>query len=648
MATIPPLLLSLPGRATRTAPFPPHRRPRLLGVAVCLAWGCAGRIPAPMTASQEVDRPAGDALVAYLAQPRASAAVCDARRPEYRPEWFGQGGRAALDSAFRGGDLDPALWRRCAEALLRGGEPLLAAAVAADVAGAARLLIEDPHLDVSGPRKARAQALLQAYAQRPPAVLVSPPAVFALTRSLRERLADRGRTGFGARYAADFLVVTELELGHWQGRDVGDAVLDELAAAPEERTLWWAALRLPDAALRVGAQRRLVRGRLQASGFPEVLEDPSAVEALVISTGRNALSLASHPPVRAWLRDPSVPDFTVLVEQARRGRAARLLAGVRPGAAAGLIPEVQLRGVLFFEVPGIAAPVTVCAPPEDFAVDPCVSASALSFGNLASTVSEGGELRLKETLPTAELLAIAKGRGRAEVPVSLEGRPLLTLSWKLSFLKPDDLLLGGDGPDGVGPKLEVFVDARSPDVLVYTVTKGGVTEDLVVERADARAFLVVSQGRTGSAGRDGSHGWCGSNGSDGRRAFCPWSWATNGENGSDGGNGQNGDNGQSGSDGGPVHVTVNAAKEEIGALLQVLRTTVLSRGGEGGSGGRGGTGGSGGRGGQGGPGCACSHGDLPRGRDGDSGRDGAHGLPGAHGRSGQAGRVEFSVEAGGG
>jgi len=49
-------------------------------VAVCFGLvGCAPSFPRPMTAQELVRFDAGDALVAYLAQPDASPTVCDPR-----------------------------------------------------------------------------------------------------------------------------------------------------------------------------------------------------------------------------------------------------------------------------------------------------------------------------------------------------------------------------------------------------------------------------------------------------------------------------------------------------------------------------------------------------------------------------------------
>jgi hypothetical protein len=81
--------------------------------------GCAHQFELPMTAAQFATYNSGPALVAYLAQPDASPVVCDqhARGPHLGtldPEM-----RDSLLDALSDGRIEPSLWRRCANELLR-------------------------------------------------------------------------------------------------------------------------------------------------------------------------------------------------------------------------------------------------------------------------------------------------------------------------------------------------------------------------------------------------------------------------------------------------------------------------------------------------------------------------------------------------
>jgi len=90
----------------------------LAALAVLVVCGCGPSYPTPFTADDMAKIGTGDALVHYLGQPGATAAVChrNATKAHFhgaRDEDF-----AALTDGLLGGDVQPALWERCTMIML--------------------------------------------------------------------------------------------------------------------------------------------------------------------------------------------------------------------------------------------------------------------------------------------------------------------------------------------------------------------------------------------------------------------------------------------------------------------------------------------------------------------------------------------------
>jgi hypothetical protein len=386
---------------------------------------CAARqYPLPMTAAELEGHGDAAALVAYLGQAGASASVCDLRGPGPHAVKVGAGAGRELVRALRAGRVAPALWRSCSAALLESAGRPAAASLAGDALQGALAELEGP-LPESGPaRLARLEALAQVYEERPAGLEASAAAV-SDARARLERLLARGRPGpVGRERAGDLLAVLELERGSWQGRVVDLPALDGLLEAGDERTLRRAMDRLPDAQLRAEARRRVVRLHLRASSDPEVRERGPAVEERVLGDGSNPVSLAEHPPLRGRLEPPPASPQGLVVEQHVLEQTVRLLDDTRGPGAPGLLPALPLRGALEVELAGLSLPVTVCAPPRELDVAPCLPPAAIEVDGPLARVDGDGALRIVDAGPAAVVLAAGPRLG-----VSLSAAGSGSASW---------------------------------------------------------------------------------------------------------------------------------------------------------------------------------------------------------------------------
>ncbi|BDG01495.1 hypothetical protein [Anaeromyxobacter oryzae] len=620
-----------------------------LWVALWSTLGCAAgrrQYPLPMTAAELSVHADGAALVAYLSQPDASAAVCDVRSPGSHFTRMDEEARAALGRGFREGKIAPRVWLPCMEALLRSADAETSRALLGDVLQTALDTVEDPHLEFDAGEQARLDALQQLYAERD----ASRTAPSALTRevgaALRRDLQANRLGPAGRPRAADLVTLLELERGRWQDRAVDAPVLDSLVEAQDERTLRWAVARLPSVTMRTEARRRIVQLHLRASPFPEVRKEVAAVEDAVMRTGANAISIDDHAPVRGWIEPSLGSAREVLVEQHVPEQSARLLGYTSERPTPSILPELPTRGSLHVLLDGVSAPLTVCAPVDELDVTPCLAPGDVRVETPLATIDPDGVLHFTDWIGEAEAVNLSRQGRRLVVPFTVGGRRVAALEWSLQFRAPPDLVLAGTEPGAPGPSLDIVVDGRLTR-LVYSVTAGQRQLQAVVEWEDAPAFHVVSRGAAGHPGTDGWPGSDGSSGSDGWSASCPSSPGSDGSRGQDGSRGGDGGAGGPGGVGGDIRVSVVAEPDARDRVLAVLRTVIRSDGGPGGAGGRGGSGGSGGRGGSGGSGTICTDADgqvttLPGGASGANGSDGSRGADGPDGPPGRPGQVTFA------
>ena len=247
--------------------------------------GCAAPLPLPMTAGQLTRYDSGPALVAYLGQRDASPVVCDLRARGPHLTALTPEVRDALVDGLVEGRIEPALWRRCVEGLVKGLAHEEAASLSDALARADRSLLAKPALQSDPALAERVATLQQLYLDRRDGFDGHPSVVAPLFDELREAVAHEALGPVATRFAHELLTTLDVEHGRWQGRPVDVALMDALAANGNEMTLTRFAERLPDLALREQARRRLVRIHVALSAFPEVREAAAAVEDTVVRQG---------------------------------------------------------------------------------------------------------------------------------------------------------------------------------------------------------------------------------------------------------------------------------------------------------------------------------------------------------------------------
>ena len=115
---------------------------RWIAVIVCGA-GCAPTYHLPMTASQLAAAREPAALVAYLGQPGADPAVCDAGSPGPHVAIDDATDRALVD-ALRDGSLAPPAWTACAERILASADAARQRSLLEAVLAGYRRVLVDP------------------------------------------------------------------------------------------------------------------------------------------------------------------------------------------------------------------------------------------------------------------------------------------------------------------------------------------------------------------------------------------------------------------------------------------------------------------------------------------------------------------------
>lgn len=600
-----------------------------LGVA-----GCAQQFPLPMTAAQLATYDSGPALVAYLGQPDASPTVCDPRAQGPHLRTFDDKARESLVSGLTDAQIEPGLWRRCANVLLVGSPPDSAAALLDAVGRAYRTLIKSADFEKVPALQDRMEVMQRLYLGRKSGIDGHPGVVGPMFEDLRRALTAHRLGPAATRFGEELITAVDVERGEWGGRPVDEAAIEALFQAGDEKTLGLLGDRLPRQDLRDQARRRVIRIHIAASPYPEVRGNSTTIEEIVFKQGTNPLSPAQHRPVRGRLDLDKVPIRGVLVRQHVWKQTATLLGYGGTTPAVSVLPELKLRDALSIEVEGISQPITLCRAAKSLDPSPCISIHDVSIGNPAAYLDKGGAFHFVDEIPTRDAVNLAKMRDTFALPLSIGGKRLVSFEWRLSFERPEDVVLRGSRPGSDGPSLKVAADVRDPDRYVFTVSGSGMSYLAVVEKGDMPAFRIASRGATGYEGSSGSSGTDGSSGGE----------CEDGGNGWDGGAG--GDGGPGG-DGGDVVVEVTCGTKPCSDAKALLARSILS---EAGSGGPGGSGGAGGAGGSGGPGrAATTHLDADGKtvvddsgcNGGASGAAGANGPNGAQGSPGRPGRVRF-------
>lgn len=613
------------------------------------AAGCGLR--EPLSAADMAREGTADALVRYLAQPGATAAVCDPKHDGPRFAARSEDDYETLTRALLSGEVRAPLWQRCATLLLEGGDRAASASLLEAMAEGYRALLSSSELETDEAERAKLDALHTVFVERPRGAAPRAEAVASHLSALREALAGGHLGPHAAKRGRELLVVVEVEQGLYEGRRIDEALLDEREAAGDHATLRQIERRIPDAALAREARRRVVRLRIAASPVPEVRAQADEVLERVLSTGRNAVELSTHPVKRAWLDESRAKVRRIVVRQDLSRQVAKLLAqvekGADPGAAPSLVPTIDLRGSLAVEVAGYTQPLTVCASPEALDVTPCVSAEQVRPSVPIVRVDARGLLHFVDRITTRDAIRLVYDTPDLPIDFAIGESRGFTVDWPIEFESTGPVIFSGPA-SGRGPDLELRVERRYAPRLVFEVKAPDGVYAGVIEERDLAGFVIASRGGTGYAGTRGTDGASGSTGMAGTSASCPYS---PGGNGSAGGNGQNGGAGGPGGPGGPggdVVVHVSCATGECSGFAKRVASVVQSLGGPGGPGGEGGRGGSGGMGGPGGSGASCTDSNgqfrsVSGGMSGPRGSDGSPGPRGSDGPAGEPGRVDLRL-----
>ncbi len=598
--------------------------------------GCAATqtFTYPMTATELAAYGTSEALIAYLGQADATPTVCDpaSKGPHARP--LDDKGKQRLVLALINGTVAPDTWRSCVDAMARRGSPADTAQLVDEIGRGYRTLLSNPDFEKIQVIRVRLAAMQRFYLGRKNGEGGNTKLDVSLFTSLRKAIAKQELGTYARTFGQELLTAVDAEHGQWQGRSVDDQLLDERYAAKDENTLRIFAQRLPTDALRIDASRRIIRLRIASSLFAEVRANAAQVEETVLRDGINPISLTEHAPVSATLDASKTPVRSVLVQQQVWQQTAKLIAYGGDGARSSVLPEVKLRGALEVVAAGVSRPVTLCGGKRSLDPTPCIQPSDVHIDNPYAYLDKHGAFRFVDHITETQAVSLAAARDKFVLPIRVGEKPILSVTWRLSYARPEDLIFRGPNPGENGPQLGVLIDARDPARYIFNANDGVVPHLAVVEAADVPSFHVGSSGAQGQSGVDGASGSDGSSGSE-----CG--------NGGDGSDGEDGGPGGPGGNGGDVSVRVECASADCSALKATLRNLAVSIAGAGGAGGSGGSGGSGGAGGSGR--SATTHTDDqgntvvddPGCSGGASGSSGSSGSDGPLGAPGRPGSVRF-------
>jgi hypothetical protein len=198
----------------------------LLAVAALALTSCGYGYPRPFTAEQMARFDTGDALVFYLAQPGATAAVCDrnSQGPHFRRSRSTD--FAELVDSLADGSVSPDLWQRCTMLMLESLPPDEASRLLEAMVHGHHKILARSGLETDKKEQARLDAVHHALLLRPRGSSPRPAAVAKDVAALREAL-EKGHFGpVAARYGKDILVAIDLDDGLWNGKPHSETELD--------------------------------------------------------------------------------------------------------------------------------------------------------------------------------------------------------------------------------------------------------------------------------------------------------------------------------------------------------------------------------------------------------------------------------------
>lgn len=566
--------------------------------------------------------------------PPYAPVICDVRHPDHvavaDPEKYTRG----LWQAVLGGELPAGVAGECVERLE------LAATLRSQWYGRAvdHVLRKSTRRKPAEPgASGQLQAIVNAMAKVPLSEAVSPGARERWRTKLERKSKTHGRPAVAA--LVDLL---ELNDGKLAGKPVTGARID---AAADDELLERMARVLPDDKLRRRALTRWVRRRAEVAFGPGAEADDAVRR--VVDTGRNDVTQGDVEIESVRLDPDRIQRLRMVVDQDTHHLEVHLRIGAR-----GSVQEVweagSMRRTLWADVQGREDPITVCAPPEDFSVEPCLHPAAVDLGNDLIGMAKDGRLATPGTLKMAKFSELVADGWSVTLTASVDNEQSEPTRVPMDVRPLPPLLFHGATAGADGQKLSIVLRDIGGHVLFrLAADQSGERSGFVAY--DGHGFMLVSQGAQGQTGAMGKPGAAGNKGSDGSNASCPSSSGTSGGPGGNGQPGGQGGPGGPGGNGGNVIVELRCDEATCAKLDAFARGRAFSRGGTGGRGGPGGPGGRGGDGGKGGSGATCTEGDqtksLGGGSSGSRGSDGAKGPDGSPGRRGRDRGVEVRHSA---
>src|SRR5262252_10986811 len=186
-----------------------------LALVALLTFGCAESLPHPMTANDIAGHDPGPALVAYLAQPDASATICNANARGPHVTTLDGDVRKTLINGLTDGTIAPDAWLACTNEIVRSAPPEAASSLLDDIGRAYRGLIKDSKLETSPTLQARLGAMQKLYLDRKNGTFGKTNILEPMFADLKRAL-DAHRLGpVATRFGTELLAAVNLEHGQW-------------------------------------------------------------------------------------------------------------------------------------------------------------------------------------------------------------------------------------------------------------------------------------------------------------------------------------------------------------------------------------------------------------------------------------------------
>ncbi len=177
----------------------------------------------PMTAEAAVQYDSGDALVAYLAQPDATATVCDSHARGPHVDHLDEDMREALVSGLVQGRIAPAKWLACTSSLLAHAPPEAAVVMLGDVGRGYRSLVRDASFEATPAMQERVAAMQKLYLERSSAIRDAHHELQPLFDDLRGAIANRRLGPIARWYGTQLLGVVDSRARQVEGQARGRA-----------------------------------------------------------------------------------------------------------------------------------------------------------------------------------------------------------------------------------------------------------------------------------------------------------------------------------------------------------------------------------------------------------------------------------------